>query len=329
MPKQSIYKIIWSNLIIYLLVFLLLLAAGIIGYMQLQNYSFLEAFYMTIITLASVGYSETKPLDNTGRIFTICLILANLAILTYVITKISKFLFDGDFRKLYKKVSMEKSIEKLEDHIIICGCGQNGSEAIKELKKSNFEFVVIDKLLVPTNHDVKYFLHDDATKDEVLLKAGILKAKALLTTLPSDAENIFVVLTAKELNPSIKIISRASKDSSVKKLKTAGANNVIMPDKLGGVHMANLVLIPDVKEFLDVMSTYQNNGNEIVELLPTKSTLLYDLGIWNNTGSLLLGIKKIDGEYIVNPKKEYKIELSDKLIVLGTSIEINALKKLI
>jgi voltage-gated potassium channel len=296
--------------------------------MLLQHYTFLEAAYMTIITLASVGYGETKTLDNTGRVFTICLILANLAILTFVITKISKFLFDGDFRNLYKKLKMENSIEKLENHIIVCGYGQNGTQAIKELKKSNLDLVVIDKVLA-TNDDVKYFIHDDATKDEVLLKAGIRKAKALLITLPNDAENIFVVLTAKELNPNIKIISRASKDTSVKKLKTAGASSIIMPDKVGGIQMANLLLIPDVKEFMDVMNTYQSNGNNIVEIVPNHSKTLAELNCWQQTGVLLLGIKKETGEYIVNPKADYKIELSDKIIILGDKYEINALKKLI
>lgn len=328
MQRSPIYRILWRNLIIYLLLFLLLLSFGISGYMLLQHYTFLEAAYMTIITLASVGYGETKTLDNTGRVFTICLILANLAILTFVITKISKFLFDGDFRNLYKKLKMENSIEKLENHIIVCGYGQNGTQAIKELKKSNLDLVVIDKVLT-TNDDVKYFIHDDATKDEVLLKAGIRKAKALLITLPNDAENIFVVLTAKELNPNIKIISRASKDTSVKKLKTAGANSIIMPDKVGGIQMANLLLIPDVKEFMDVMNTYQSNGNNIVEIVPTSSKTLAELNCWQQTGVLLLGIKKETGEYVVNPKADYKIELSDKIIILGDKYEINALKKLI
>lgn len=328
MQRSPIYRILWRNLIIYLLLFLLLLSFGISGYMLLQHYTFLEATYMTIITLASVGYGETKTLDNTGRVFTICLILANLAILTFVITKISKFLFDGDFRNLYKKLKMENSIEKLENHIIVCGYGQNGTQAIKELKKSNLDLVVIDKVLT-TNDDVKYFIHDDATKDEVLLKAGIRKAKALLITLPNDAENIFVVLTAKELNPNIKIISRASKDTSVKKLKTAGANSIIMPDKVGGIQMANLLLIPDVKEFMDVMNTYQSNGNNIVEIVPTSSKTLAELNCWQQTGVLLLGIKKETGEYVVNPKADYKIELSDKIIILGDKYEINALKKLI
>jgi voltage-gated potassium channel len=329
MQNVSIFRIFLSNFVVYILLFIVLIVIGVVGYVYLQDYTPLEALYMTIITIGSVGYAETKPLDDTGRIFTIFLILANLVILTLVISKISKFLFDSDIRKLFKKINMEKSIMQLKDHIIICGCGQNGSETIKELKKSHLEYVVIDRLPIVSSPEIKFFINDDATKDEVLIRAGIKNAQALITTLPSDAENIFVVLTAKELNPDLKIISRASNDSSIKKLKSAGANNVIMPDKLGGVHMANLVLIPDVKEFMDVMSTYQNNGNKIVELIPTRLATLSDLNIWNSTGCLLLGIKKLDGDYIVNPKHDYKIDLSDKLIVFGNDDEIKKLIPLI
>lgn len=326
---MTIYRILWKNALVYLMLFVVLLVAGTVGYMLLQDFSFLEALYMTTITLASVGFSETRPLNNTGRIFTILLILANLGILTYVVTKISRFLFDGEFIKLYKQLSMEKKIELLENHVIVCGCGQNGSEAIKELRKSHLQFVAIDKNEPAYISDLSYFILDDATQDEVLLRAGIKKAKAILITLPNDAENMFVALTAKELNPSVTIISRASKDSSVRKLKAAGAHNVIMPDKLGGVHMASLVLFPDVKEFIDVMSTYQNNGNKITELTPTKTQTLHQLNAWQMCGATVLGIKQENGEYLVNPAGEYLIELTDRIIAIGKREQINSLKKII
>ena len=326
---MTIYRILWRNALVYLLLFVVLLVAGTIGYMLLQHFTFIEALYMTTITLASVGFSETRPLDNTGRVFTICLILANLGILTYVVTKISRFLFDGEFIKLYKQLSMENKIATLENHVIVCGCGQNGSEAIKELQKSNLQFVAIDKSGPAYINELPYFILDDATQDEVLLRAGIKKAKAILITLPNDAENMFVVLTAKELNPNVTIISHASKDTSVKKIKAAGAHNVIMPDKLGGVHMASLVLFPDVKEFIDVMSTYQNNGIKITELVPTKSQTLQQLNSWQICGATILGIKQQNGEYIVNPLCEYYIELADRIIVMGNKEQINQLKKII
>ncbi len=326
---MNIYKILWRNALVYLMLFAVLLVSGTVGYMLLQDFTFLEALYMTTITLASVGFSETRPLDDTGRVFTIILILANLGILTFVITKISRFLFDGEFIKMYKQLSMENTIKTMENHVIVCGCGQNGFEAIKELRKSNIQFVVIDKNEPVLRNELSYFIHDDATQDEVLLKAGIKKAKAILITLPNDAENMFVVLTARELNPSITIISRASKDTSVKKLKAAGAHNVIMPDKLGGVHMASLVLFPDVKEFIDVMSTHQNNGIKITELKPTKNQTLQQLNSWQICGATVLGIKEENGEYIVNPSSSHKIELSDRIIAIGNKEQLIMLKKII
>lgn len=326
---MSLYKLIWENVLIYLILFILLFSFGISGYIILEDYTFLESLYMTTITISTVGFGETKPLNDAGRIFTIILILSNFGILTFLITKVTKFLFDGEFIKLYKILSMESKIAKLKNHVIVCGCGQNGSEAIKELTKSNLEFVAIDKYEPINVSNFSYFINDDATQDEVLIKAGIKNAKAILVTLPNDAENIFVVLTAKELNPNITIISRAAKDTSVKKLKAAGAQNVIMPDKLGGVHMANLVLFPDVKEFIDVMSTYQNNGTKITELIPTKTQTLEQLNSWKVCGATVLGIKKLNGEYIVNPLCNYCIEISDRIIVIGNTTQIQELRKII
>ncbi len=326
---MKMYSILWRNVFIYLASFLALLLAGTIGYVIIEGYSFFDAFYMTVITLASVGYGEVQPLHTAGRIFTIILIVSNLVILTYVVTKISAFLLDGGFQKIYKQYNMENKIAQLEGHVIICGGGQNGSEAILELKKSNLKFVVIDKERVNAADETEFFIHDDATHDDVLLKAGILKAKALLITLPSDAENILVVLAARELNPQLTIVCRASKDSSVKRLKTAGANNVIMPDKLGGVHMASLVVKPDVKEFIDVMSTYETHGNNITSLTPTKSQTLQVLNAWPNSGAVILGIKKPNGEYLINPSPQYIIATDDTIIVLGNTLQTSALKKII
>ena len=189
--------------------------------------------------------------------------------------------------------------------------------------------MAIDKSEPQYIKDLPYFIQDDGTQDDVLLKAGIMKAKAILITLPNDAENMFVALTARELNPSINIISRASKDSSVKKLKAAGVNNVIMPDKLGGVHMASMVLFPDVKEFIDVMSTYQNNGIKITELTPTKEQTIQELNAWQICGATILGIKQQNGEYIINPLCSYHIELTDRIIAMGNREQINSLKKIV
>ena len=167
-----------------------------------------------------------------------------------------------------------------------------------------------------------YYIKGDGTQDEILLAAGIKNARALITTLPVDADNLFVVLTAKQLNPAITIISRASQDSSVSKLKIAGANNVIMPDKIGGTHMATLVLQPDVVELLTIMSTRSNSEFRIAELVTNKNILLSDLDLWNKTNCTILGIKNAEKNYDINPPANYQMNAGESLIVMGSDEQI-------
>ena len=256
LPFRTFIKIYIS-----IFAFILILVSGTLGYMLIEHYSLLDSLYMTVVTLSTVGYREVQPLTENGKVFTIFLIVVNLSTFTYFITQLSSYFLDGEFSDAYKFYNMKNSISELEGHIIICGFGRNGREAAKIFSNSNRNFVVVEKTESRKDDlpfEVKFYLADDATRDETLLQAGIEKASALITTLPTDADNLYVVLTARELNSKIKIISRASNDSSVKKLKTAGANNVIMPDKIGGAHMATLVLSPDVKEFVDLMATQSN-----------------------------------------------------------------------
>jgi voltage-gated potassium channel len=242
-----------KGLLPLLLLFLAAIFFGTAGYMLIENYHFLEALYMTVITVGSVGFNEVHPLSNAGRIFTIILIVLNVGLFTYFVSLLTRYFFDLDFIKQYKKIKMENSIHHLKDHVIICGFGRNGKESAQILHDNKISFVVIEEkneLPADLNFKVPYFIKGDATKDEVMMEAGIKNARAVITTLPVDPDNLFVVLTARQLNPDIKLISRASQDTSVNKLKIAGANNVIMPDKIGGAHMATLVMLPDVVEML-------------------------------------------------------------------------------
>ncbi len=308
--------------IIYLTV---LVFVGTIGYMLIEDYYFLEALYMTVITIASVGFSEVKPLGEAGRIFTISLILINLGLFTYFITLLSRYFFDIDFIKAYKLAKMENKIQHLNGHVIICGFGRNGKESAQVLFDNNIPFVVLeekDDLAKGLNFEVEFFMKGDATKDEVLLEAGIENARALITTLPVDADNLFVVLTAKQLNAGITIISRASQDSSVNKLKIAGASNVIMPDKIGGAHMATLVMLPDVAELLSIMSTKNNSDFRVAELKVQKSITLHELNLWKNTGCTILGIKGEARHYSINPPATYRINPGERLIVMGSDEQI-------
>jgi voltage-gated potassium channel len=309
-----------------------LLIVGTVGYMLIEDYSLLDAFYMTIITVGSVGFNEVHPLDNAGKIFTILLIMVNIGLFTYFITLLSRYFFDMEFVKSYKLFAMENKIRHLKDHVIICGFGRNGKECAQVLHNNKIPFVILEEKndLPPNNEfEVPYFLKGDGTKDEFLLEAGIKNAKTLITTLPVDADNLFVVLTARQLNPNLTIISRASQDSTVSKLKIAGATNVIMPDKIGGSHMATLAMKPDVVELLSIMSTRNNEDFRIAELKTKTSLLLSDLDLWNKTNCTILGIKNSAKNYDLNPPVNYVINEGESLIVMGSDEQISKARELL
>lgn len=323
---------LFSKLILPVAMLLLTILFGTIGYMVIEHFNFLESLYMTVITISTVGFTEVKPLSDAGRIFTIFLILVNLGLFTYFVTLLTRFFSDGEFVKLYKQIKMENSIQHLKQHVIICGFGRNGKESAQILFNNKIPFVVLEEkndLDKDIEFEVPHFMKGDATKDEVLLEAGIKNARALIITLPIDADNLFVVLTAKQLNPAIKIISRASQDSSVKKLKIAGADNVIMPDKIGGAHMATLVMLPDVVEMLSIMSTKSNESFRVAEIGANKNVTLGQLDMWSKTNCTILGIKTEGNHYTVNPDASYQIKPGDRLIVMGSNAQIENAKKLI
>ncbi len=327
LPFRTFIKIYIS-----IFAFVLILLSGVVGYMIIEGYNLLDSLYMTVVTLSTVGYREVQPLSEPGKVFTIFLIVVNLSTFTYFITQLSAYFLDGEFAATYKLYTMKNSIAELDGHILICGFGRNGQEAAKILHNSQTDFVVIESDQTKRDNvpfEVNFFLADDATRDETLMEAGIMKAKALLTTLPEDADNLYVVLTARELNPKLKIISRASNDSSVRKLKTAGASNVIMPDKIGGAHMATLVLNPDIKEFVDLMATQGNEHFTISEIESAKSVSLEDLNCWKVTGATILGVKTPEGGYFLNPSVKTELSKGHRLIVMGSREQLNKLQKLV
>ena len=323
---------LFSRLILPIAMLVLTILFGTAGYMAIESFSFLETLYMTVITISTVGFTEVRPLSESGRIFTIFLILVNLGLFTYFVTLLTRFFSDGEFTKLYKQIKMENSIQQLQQHVIICGFGRNGKESAQILFNNKIPFVVLEEkneLETDLDFDVSYFMKGDATKDEVLLEAGIKNARALITTLPVDADNLFVVLTAKQLNPNVKVISRASQDSSVKKLKIAGADNVIMPDKIGGAHMATLVILPDVVEMLSIMSTQSTDRFRVAEIQSNKNISLGELDMWSKTNCTILGIKNPGNHYTINPDASYQINPGERLIVMGSDEQIEKAKKLL
>jgi len=322
-----------------LLILLSLWVVGTIGYVLIENYSWFDAFYMTIITVATVGYQEVHPLSIEGKVFTAFLIITSFGTFAYAVSSITKFVIDGEFNEFFKNRKLNATIDKISDHVIICGYGRNGRQAAQVLKKHKKRFVVIENsatLTATLNHKFsELVITGDSTQDEVLIKAGILRARAIITTLPVDADNLFIVLSARNLNKNLTIISRASEDNSDTKLKIAGANNVIMPDKVGGAHMASLVMKPDVMEFIDHITAEGGDNISLEEIsfdrIPDelKNKTLKDLEIRNRSGANIIGYKTAKGEYIINPSADTLVIPDSKLFVLGTPEQIAALKQIL
>ena len=320
-----------------LLVFVTLV--GMSGYMYLEGFRVLDAFYMTIITISTAGFQEVHPLSDNGKIFTAFLIITSFGTFAYALTAISKYVVDGEFNNYLKNYRVTSEIEKLHGHVIICGYGRNGKQAAYILKRHNQRFVVIeqkkDVIAAMNQKHASLVLEGDSTRDETLENAGIKRASALITTLPIDADNLFIVLSAKALNPDLTIISRASDDNTDKKLKIAGATNVIMPDKIGGAHMASLVLKPDVMEFVDFITGQGTDNIRLEEIsfekLPAKfqNKSIRELEIRNKSGANIIGYKTASGDYIVNPSPDTPMYLGSKLFVLGTAEQIANLKKIV
>tara|TARA_B110000503_G_scaffold19868_1_gene29636 strand:- start:6564 stop:7562 length:999 start_codon:yes stop_codon:yes gene_type:complete len=318
------------------LLVILIIAIGIIGYMWLSGYNFVDALYMTVITVTTVGFGELQPFSPEEKIFTIFLILTSIIIFGYAVSAFSEYLVSGKLFEHFKHRSVEKKIKHLKGHTIVCGFGRNGKQAILKLSNYNRKFVVVERNKEKIEAlDLVGILNieGDATLDETLQRAGIENAAFLITALPSDADNLFVVLTASQLNKGCVIISRASNESSYKKLKFAGANNVIMPDKLGGDHMASLVTTPDVIEFVDRLTiegeTTANLEEVAVNDLPEKyiNKTILDLDIRRKTGCTVIGFRNPDKNYIINPEADIKLVADSQLIILGRPEQIIKLRK--
>ena len=316
----------------FLLIVILLI--GVTGYMLISGYSWIDALYMTVITMTTVGFSEVNPLDTESKIFTIFLILASVVIVGYALSVITEYILSkNDIEELiYKK--MKKNIDSFKNHIVICGYGRNGKQATRKLTAYKKQFVVIEKdkeMEERLRLDNVPYVIGNANEDETLMTAGVDRAACFISALPNDADNLFVVLSARQLNTKINIISRASNESSYDKLKFAGANNVILPDKIGGDHMASLVVVPGLMEFIDNLSIVGKSDINIEEIAVEKlynteePRTIKDLDLRRNTGCSIIGYKDENGEYIVNPEAELKLAPNSKIIVLGRPEQIDAL----
>ena len=319
------------------LVLHVIILVGIVGYMIIENASFLDALFMTTISITTVGYGEVIPLSQAGKWFTIFMLITSWGTFAFAITRITQFVVSGEINQFIKTRRLMKNIGQLSNHVIICGYGRNGHQAASILRAHDVPFVVIEKnehLMNKFISEGEKMLHleGDSTDDDLLRLAGIERARALITTLPVDSQNVFIILSARALNASLQIISRASEASSIPKMKKAGADNVIMPDRIGGTHMATLVSKPEIVEFIDIISGEQGQSIHVEsvafeELPPNlRGKTIGDIEQWHHTGVNCIGIKDPAGKFIINPPDDMTVIAGMKVIMLGTRHQIQQVR---
>lgn len=233
-----------------LLIFNIAIASGVIGYVLIEDMTHLEALYMTIITISTVGFGEVEPLTALGKKFTIFLIVFNIGAFTYALSVLSSFILEGDLKELFTKSKIEMNIEELKNHVIVCGYGRLGRIVCEDLEESGQSVLIVERdpeIASDLIEKGKLVFIGDATEDETITKIGIERASTLITTLHSDANNVFIALATREISSTINIISRASEEANISKMKLAGADNVIIPEDIGGSYIASLVTNGSVK----------------------------------------------------------------------------------
>ncbi|HEX3036965.1 MAG TPA: potassium channel protein [Thermodesulfobacteriota bacterium] len=321
--------LIAATLLVFAVVF------GTLGYMLVEGWNFLESFYMTIITLTTAGYREVHPLSDEGMVFTIILLVGGVGIILYTLTTGAGIIIEGQLKGVFWRKRLENKINELKGHYIVCGYGRMGRIISKELKGRGISFVVVEKhsgALQPGMEDILIF-EGDATKDEVLTKVGIQRAKGLVTVLPTDAENLFVVLSARGLNPNLVIVARAVEEAAEGKILRAGANRVISPYYTGGLRMAQTILKPAVTDFIEFATKSGNLELQMEEIIVRDGSkfvglTLYESGIGKDLGIIIVAIKKPDGSMQFNPTSRSVIQAGDTLIALGEIHKLNTLELL-
>jgi len=305
--------------------------------MQIDDFNFVDAVYMTIITVSTVGFGEVNNLSDGGKLFTSGLILASLIILGYAISILTQKLVHTQMSFFYSRNNKKRGVRKMENHVIIVGYGRNGKQVASEMLSLGLKLVVVDEnheLIINNMGKPVRFIEGDATEDEVLIKAGIKSARSLITTLPNDADNLYVVLTARSLKHDLKIISRASSESSEKKLRMAGVDNVVMPERVGGAHMATLVAQPDIVEFLEHLTIHSDTPTQLTEIMCNDMPAdlinkpISEIGFRKKSGANIIGFKTVTGDLIVNPTPDTKLIPKSKLFVLGTEEQIAHMKQI-
>ncbi len=313
---------------------LLVISFGTAGYEYIEGWNFLDSLYMTIITLTTVGFKEVHDLSFNGKLFTIILITGGVGTVLYALSTGAKFVLEGELQEIFGRKRLEKKLKDLKDHYVVCGYGRMGKIIAKELKHEKLEFVVIEKNdgILAEKTDV-LIIQGDATKDEILKKAGIEKAKCLISVLPTDAENLYVVLSARGLNPPLLIVARAGEEGSEQKLLRAGADRVVSPYHIGGLRIAHTVLKPAVVDFIEFATKSGNIDLQIEEITIQEGSPLVGLsldqgGIGRDMGIIIVAIKHQGGEMKFNPTFRTIINSGDTLIAVGETSKLKRLEEM-
>lgn len=325
------------HLKISIFVLMMLVSVGTSGFMIIESWRFLDALYMTVITLGTVGFKEIHDLSDHGKIFTMMLIVVGVSVLGYIVGSLAQIMFEGQIQRIMGRKRVEKMIDALKDHYIICGFGRIGSLICKEFKANDLRFVIVEKsveTIEKLDEDGYLHMRGDATLDETLLKAGIKRAKGLISVVTSDTENVYITLTARGLNPDLYILARSGEEGSDIKLKRAGANKVVSPYIIGGSRMAQSVLRPNVVDFIEIATGSEHMDLQMEEItIPDHSAFagetLVSSGFRKEIGVIIVGIKKSHGKMVFNPHSQAKIEGGDTLIVLGEPQSIAKLEDLV
>ena len=319
-----------------LFLFFVILFGGTFGYMLLEKTSFWDGMYLTIITIATVGYGDIVPIYPGGKVFTVFLVFAGAGLVMYTFGKITEMMVEGSLQKILERRKMDKKIARLHDHYIVCGFGRIGQVICEILADAGRPFVVIerDEDVLREIDQLHYIsVAGEASEDEILETAGIERAKGLIAVVSTDADNLYITLTARGLNPKLFILARSSGSAGTRrKLMRAGASKVISPYYIGARRMAQLILRPTVTDFIDLAMYAGELGLRLEEILVRENASFVDKnlmesGIRKQYDVIVVAIKREDGEMLFNPKPDTMILLGDIMIVLGEADQINAMEK--
>ncbi len=326
-----------KKLIVILIILLSLIIIGTVGYSALLKVSLLDGLYMTIITISSVGYKEVAPMTDLAKLFSIFIIIFGVGTVGYVLTNLLLLIVEGDMNYFWRIRRMDATINKMNDHYILCGAGETGEVIINEFIKNKREFVIIEKDMQRYQFYLAQglkILHGDATEEAILQKANIKRAKGIISALPKDVDNVFVVLTARTLNRDLYIISRAVDKHAPDKLRRAGANKTISANEIGGRRMAAQMLRPSVVSFLEVVTSINDEQLDLQDVIIGKNSEmngkeLKHLRIPDRFGLVVIASKKAgQTNMILNPKSDLVLNIDDTILVLGNNQQVNALRKI-